>query len=83
MTPLPKFSIMEMNFDNVINSEGHIIIIVPEDRKLDAFNSKINKLMEGAIERAISSKHFADLKAGKILSPVSYTHLTLPTIYSV
>ena len=68
MTPLPKFSIMEMNFDNVINSEGHIIIIVPEDRKLDAFNSKINKLMEGAIERAISSKHFADLKAGKILS---------------
>ena len=68
MTPVPKFSIMEMNFDNVINSEGHIIIIVPEDRKLDAFNSKINKLMEGAIKRARSSKHFADLKGGKILS---------------
>ena len=35
---------------------------------LTFFCSKINKLMEGAIERAISSKDFADLRAGKILS---------------
>ena len=44
MTPLPKFSIMEMNFDNVINSEGHIIIIVAEDRKLDTCIAKLTNL---------------------------------------
>jgi hypothetical protein len=35
MTPLPKFSVMEINFDLLLECDGQIIILVPDDGKMD------------------------------------------------
>ncbi|MDE0760526.1 MAG: leucyl aminopeptidase [Planktomarina sp.] len=68
MTPLPKLSVIEMNFDASLNYDGQLVILVSEDGKLDDFGDRLNKLMDGAIDRALASDIFHSLDLGKVLS---------------
>ena len=68
MTPLPKLSVIEMNFDTSLNYDGQLVILVSEDGKLDDFGGRLNRLMDGAIDRAIASDDFHSLDLGKVLS---------------
>ena len=68
MTPLPKLSVVEMNFDASLNYDGQLVILVSEDGKLDDFGGRLNKLMNGAIDRALASDDFHSLDLGKVLS---------------
>ena len=68
MTPLPKLSVIEMNFDASLNYDGQLVILVSEDGKLDDFGDRLNKLMDGAIDRALASDDFHGLDLGKVLS---------------
>ena len=67
MTPLPKLSVIEMNFDASLNHDGQLVILVSEDGKLDDFGGRLNKLMNGAIDRALASDDFHSLDLGKVL----------------
>ena len=45
-----------------------------------AFTSKISQVLKGRVNSGANSiKGFVDGAVGNINSPVSYTHLTLPT----
>ena len=68
MTPIPKLSVIEMNFDASLNYDGQLVILVSEDGKLDDFGDRLNKLMDGAIDRALASDDFHSLDLGKVLS---------------
>ena len=68
MTPLPKLSVIEMNFDASLNHAGQLVLLVSEDGKLDDFGGRLNKLMDGAIGRALASDDFHSLDLGKVLS---------------
>ena len=68
MTPLPKLSVIKMNFDASLNYDGQLVILVSEDGKLDDFGDRLNKLMDGAIDRALASDDFHGLDLGKVLS---------------
>ena len=68
MTPLPKLSVIEMNFDASLNYDGQLVLLVSEDGKLDDFGGRLNKLMDGAIARALASDDFHSLDLGKVLS---------------
>jgi len=68
MTPLPKLSVIEMNFDASLNHDGQLVLLVSEDGKLDDFGGRLNKLMDGAIDRALASDDFHSLDLGKVLS---------------
>jgi len=68
MTPLPKLSVIEMNFDASLNYDGQLVLLVSEDGKLDDFGGRLNKLMDGAIDRALASDDFHGLDLGKVLS---------------
>ena len=68
MTPLPKHSVIEMNFDASLNHAGQLVLLVSEDGKLDDFGGRLNKLMDGAIARALDSDDFHSLDLGKVLS---------------
>ena len=68
MTPLPKLSVIEMNFDASLNYDGQLVILVSEDGKLDDFGDRLNKLMDGAIDRALASDDFHSLDLGKVIS---------------
>ena len=68
MTPLPKLSVIEMNFDASLNHDGQLVLLVSEDGKLDDFGGRLNKLMDGAIARALASDDFHSLDLGKVLS---------------
>ena len=68
MTPLPKLSVIEMNFDASLNYDGQLVILVSEDGKLDDFGDRLNKRMDGAIDRALASDDFHSLDLGKVLS---------------
>ena len=68
MTPLPKLSVIEMNFDASLNCDGQLVLLVSEDGKLDDFGGRLNKLMDGAIARALASDDFHSLDLGKVLS---------------
>ena len=68
MTPLPKLSVIEMNFDASLNHAGQLVLLVSEDGKLDDFGGRLNKLMDGAIDRALASDDFHGLDLGKVLS---------------
>ena len=68
MTPLPKFSVMEINFDLLLECDGQIIILVPDDGKMDMIASFINKVTDGALDRFLSSEVFEKLSLGKVLS---------------
>ena len=68
MTPLPKLSVIEMNFDASLNHAGQLVLLVSEDGKLDDFGGRLNKLMDGAIARALASDDFHSLDLGKVLS---------------
>ena len=68
MTPLPKLSVIEMNFDASLNHAGQLVLLVSEDGKLDDFGGRLNKLMDGAIDRALASDDFHSLDLGKVLS---------------
>jgi leucyl aminopeptidase len=68
MTPLPKLSVVEMNFDASLNYDGQLVILVSEDGKLDDFGVRLNKLMDGAIDRALASDDFHSLDLGKVFS---------------
>ena len=46
-------------------------------------NLKINSAMEINVIDPLSRKGYLFIGTGKIIKAVSYTHLTLPTIYSV
>ena len=68
MTPLPKFSVIETDFDLLLVCDGQIIILVPDDGKLDAVGSLINKVMDGALVRFLKSEVFEKLSLGKAQS---------------
>ena len=68
MTPLPKFSVIETDFDALLDCDGQIVIIVPNDSKLDAGARRINKVTKGALERLLDSKEFEDLSIGSVMS---------------
>ena len=68
MTPLPKFSVMEIDFDLLLECDGQIIILVPDDGKMDMIASFINKMMDGALDRFLNSEVFEKLSLGKVLS---------------
>ena len=68
MTPLPKFSVIETDFDLLLVCDGQIIILVPDDGKLDAVGSLINKVMDGALVRFLNSEVFEKLSLGKAQS---------------
>ena len=61
MTPLPKFSVIETDFDTVLDCDGQIVILMPGDAKLDAVARRINKATKGALGRFLGSKGFDDL----------------------
>ena len=67
MTPLPKTSVIEMNFDALMNYEGQLVILVDEDGKLEVLGRQINKLMTGGLDRALASDEFQSLALGKVL----------------
>ena len=64
MTPLPKFSVMEIDFDLLLECDGQIIILVPDDGEMDMIASFINKVTDGALDRFLSSKDFEKLSRG-------------------
>ncbi|MDB4115911.1 hypothetical protein N9550_03290, partial [Planktomarina sp.] len=67
MTPLPKTSVIEMNFDALMNYKGQLVILVDEDGKLEVLGRQINKLMTGGLDRALASDEFQSLALGKVL----------------
>ena len=68
MTPLPKLSVIEVNFDAVVDYDGRLVILVDENGKLEALGGRINKLMKGALDRVLASGDFQSLALGKVLS---------------
>ena len=80
MTPLPKFSVIETDFDTVLDCDGQIVILVPGDAKLDAVARRINKATKGALGRFLGSKGFDDLALGKVLSLAYPTGLNAKSV---
>ena len=80
MTPLPKFSVIETDFDTVLDCDGQIVILVPGDAKLDAVARCINKATKGALGRFLGSKGFDDLALGKVLSLAYPTGLNAKSV---
>ena len=68
MTPLPKLSVIKVNFDAVVDYDGRLVILVDENGKLEALGGQINKLMKGALDRVLASGDFQSLALGKVLS---------------
>ena len=68
MTPLLKFSVIEMDFNGLLVCEGQIVILVPNDGKFDEVGSFINNVMNGALDRFIKSEVFEKLSLGKAQS---------------
>ncbi len=80
MTPLPKFSVIETDFDTVLDCDGQIVILMPGDAKLDAVARRINKATKGALGRFLGSKGFDDLALGKVLSLAYPTGLNAKSV---
>ena len=61
----------------------HVIVVVPVGKELGASFEKVNEQLSltVGIPRIITQEF--DVMFGGGVIPVSYTHLTLPTIYSV
>tara|TARA_B100000780_G_scaffold175393_1_gene122835 strand:+ start:8024 stop:9511 length:1488 start_codon:yes stop_codon:yes gene_type:complete len=68
MTPLPKFSVTITDFDALLECTGQIVILVPNDGKLGAVSSWINKVTKGALERFLCSEDFENLSLGDVVS---------------
>lgn len=64
MTPLPKFTISELELDRLQDYEGQIVLLVQEDGRMDVVGRRINKATKGALAR------FWPPKALKIWRPV-------------
>ncbi|HAV58982.1 MAG TPA: leucyl aminopeptidase, partial [Planktomarina temperata] len=68
MTPLPKFTISELELDRLQDYEGQIVLLVQEDGRMDVVGRRINKATKGALARFLASKGFEDLEAGKVMT---------------
>ena len=68
MTPLLKFSVIETDFDVLLDCKGQIVILVPADGKFDEVGSFINKVMNGTLDRFLKSEVFEKLSLGKLQS---------------
>ena len=68
MTPLPKFTISELDLDRLKGHEGQIVLLVQEDGRMDAVGRRINKATKGALARFLESKGFDDLESGKVMT---------------
>ena len=68
MTPLPKFTISELDLDRLQGHEGQIVLVVQEDGRMDAVGRRINKATKGALARFLESKGFDDLESGKVMT---------------
>jgi leucyl aminopeptidase len=68
MTPLPKFTISELDLDRLQGHEGQIVLLVQEDGRMDAVGRRINKATKGALARFLESKGFEDLESGKVMT---------------
>ena len=73
MTPLPNFTISELDLDCLQGHEGQIVLLVQEDGRMDAVARRINKATKGALARFLESKGFDDLESGKVMT-LSYPH---------
>lgn len=56
MTPLPKFTISELELDRLQDYEGQIVLLVQEDGRMDVVGRRINKATKGALARFLESK---------------------------
>ncbi|MEM8553848.1 MAG: leucyl aminopeptidase [Pseudomonadota bacterium] len=63
MTPV-QIQFREVDLDTIATAEGRVVVFVPEDGKLDATARRVNRLTRGALERAVSSDAFGDMKTG-------------------
>ena len=68
MTPLPKFTISELELDRLQDYEGQIVLLVQEDGRMDVVGRRINKATKGALARFLESKAFQDLGGGKVMT---------------
>lgn len=56
-----------LDLDRIALAEGRVVVLVGSDGKLDQPGRRVNKLMRGALARAVDSEAFAKLGAGKAL----------------
>ena len=68
MTPLPKFTVSELDLDRLQDHEGQIVLLVQEDGRIDAVARRINKATKGALARFLDSQGFKDLESGKVIT---------------
>ena len=71
--------IIEEQFHNIIEATADVIMIVDHDQIIQYVNPSIKKIYDDEVTNIIGQPLLLEYR----LEPVSYTHLTLPTIYSV
>ncbi|AZQ67697.1 leucyl aminopeptidase [Silicimonas algicola] len=64
MTDLPQLDFTDADLDRIADTEGRIVVFVPEDGTLDKFGRRIDKLTRGALKRFAESEAFGKMKDG-------------------
>lgn len=64
MTTPPEIRIVPLSLDDIATAEGRVIVFVGADGKLGQPARRVNRLMRGALERAVASRRFTDLTPG-------------------
>ena len=55
----------ETNLDAIAAAPGRVVVLVPQDGRLDLGARRVNKLMRGALGRFVASEAFEKLKPGE------------------
>ncbi len=64
MTDLPRFTLTETDIEAIAGAEGRVVVLVPEDGKLDVPGRRVNRLTRGALKRLVESAAWGKLEEG-------------------
>ncbi len=73
MTQPNSTEFVETDLDSIATAEGRVVVLVPEDARLNIGARRVNRLMKGALARFVASEAFSKLKPGEardLTSPV-------------
>ncbi|MGR3794352.1 leucyl aminopeptidase [Vannielia sp. SX4] len=65
MTDLPRFTITETDIEAIAGAKGRVVVLVPEEGKLDVPARRVNRLSRGALKRLVESESWGKLEEGE------------------
>ncbi len=67
MTPTIEISFQDASIDQIDALSGTLVLMVPDDCKLDRLARRADRLSKGAVKKAVGSDEFAALSAGHVM----------------